>query len=192
MKYLFTILFLLITTVTFSQDNIDWDGKYQLQLSDFRSPATQIGSINIYSLHTAPGIDFSFYMSNVAFMFTKNFNSKVNNIFKRNIASLVAPDNRIANDLVGYAQFQFDLSELYARKFRKRIFEEKGTFSNITFFRPIYDDLQKEFSERDTNAGKETDFGRKKDKLNVLHELVLREIDELANFCRECKTTNKK
>jgi hypothetical protein len=192
MRKVFTILFVIFTPIVFSQNDIAWDGKYQLQLSDFQSPSTQIGNVNIYSLHTSSGVDFSFYMSNFEFMFTKNFNSKVNNTFKRDAASLVAPDEIIAKDILGYAQYEFDLSELYTRKFRKKIFEEKGTFSNVTFFRPIYDTIQRELSERDTNAGKETDLGRKKDKLKMLHEQVLKEILELSDFCKECKPIKKK
>ena len=192
MKKTFTGLYLLFTTIIFSQNDIVWDGKYQLEVSDFQSSATQIGGVNVASLHTSLGVDFSFYMSNFEFMVTKNFNAKVNNTFKREAASLVAPDENSAKDLVDYARFQFDLTELYARKFRKKIFEEKGAFSNITFFRPIYETIQKELTERDANAGKETDLGRKKEKLQVLHEQVLKEILALADFCKECKPAKKK
>ena len=81
--------------------------------------------------------------------------------------------------------------ELYQERTEK-IFEEKGAFSNITFFRPIYEAIQKELTERDTNAGKETDLGRKKEKLQVLHEQVLKEILDLVDFCKECKPAKKK
>jgi len=192
MKKAVTALYLLWTAVVFSQNDIAWDGQYQLQLSDFQSQATQIGNVSVYSLHSSGGFEFSFYMSNYEFMFTKNFNSKVNNVFRRDAASLVAPDENTAKDIVSYAQYEFDLSELYARKFRKQLYEQKGAFSNATFFRPIYDNIQKEFTERDTNAGKETDLGRKKDKLKILHEAVLKEIEELADFCKACKPPKKK
>ena len=192
MKSSLIILYLLVTTFSFSQNEINWDEKYQLQLSDFQSKASQIGNVNVYSLHSSVGIDFSFYMSNIEFLFTKNFNSKVNNVFKRNSASLVAPDDLIAKDLINFAQYEFDLSELYARKFRKKIYEEKGAFSNSSFFKPFYDEIQKEFSERDTNAGKITDLGRKKDKLKSLHDEVINEIQNLADFCKECKPPKKK
>jgi hypothetical protein len=39
------------------QKSIEWDGIYQLQLSDFQSEATQIGSdVNIISIHTASSL----------------------------------------------------------------------------------------------------------------------------------------
>lgn len=192
MKHIIPILLMLTTSFLFAQNDIDWDGKYQLKLTDFKSPATQIGNVSIYSLNVPSGIDFSFSMSNVQFLFTKNFNSKVNNTFKPKAASLVAPDEVIADDLVNFANYQFDLSELYARKFREKIFKEKDTFSNVTFFKPIYEEIQNEYSGRLTIAGKETDLGRNKNKLKALHDQVLKEIDELNDFCKACKTPKKK
>jgi len=192
LKKRITIIILLISSITFAKNDINWDGKYQLQLTDFKSPATQIGNTTVYSINFPSGIGFSFSMSNVEFLFTKNFNSKVDNIFKPKASSLVAPDETIANDLKDFANFQFNLSELYARKFRKRLFEEKGAFSNVTFFKPIYDEIQNEFSERITIAGKETDLGRNKEKLKLLNEQVVTEIQELNTFCKECKVSKKK
>lgn len=187
-----TILFALISSIIYSQDKIDWDGKYQLELTDFKSPSTQIGNTNLYSLNTPSGIEFSFSMSNMEFLFTKNFNSKVSNSFKPNASSLVAPDEKTANDLKNFAKYQFDLSELYARKLRKRLYEEKGAFTNADFFKPIYDEIQNEFTQRMTTAGKETDMGRNPEKLKVLHQQILIEIQELSNFCKACKTPSKK
>ena len=191
-KYIFASLLFFATGFTFAQNEIPWDGKYQLQLSDFRSSATQIGNVNVYSIFTACGIDFTFAMSSVEFMFTKNFNSKVSNTFKRNSSSVVAPDTEIAASLVEFSQFQFDATELYARKFRKKIAEEKGSFSGVNFFRPFYDDIQKELSARCVNAGKDTDLGRKSEKLKQLHQDVLSEIDLLSDYCKDCKLVKKK
>ncbi len=125
-------------------------------------------------------------------MFTKNFNSKVNCTFNRDAASLVAPDSLTAMDLLDFARFEFDLSELYARKFRKKIYEEKGAFSEASFFRPLYDKIQQEFTERHTIAGQESDLGRNKEKLNELHQAVLKEIEQLSDFCKLCKPPKKK
>jgi len=57
-------------------------------------------------------------MSNAEFMFTKNFNSKVNCEFHCNIASLIAPDTARAMNLLLFSRYAFDLAELYARKVR--------------------------------------------------------------------------
>lgn len=192
MKPLLFLTCLLIASLTQAQNKIDWDGKYQLQLSDFQSPASQIGNTTIISLNTTSYIGFSFQMSNAEFLFTKNFNSKVSCSFNRDAASIVAPDSLVATSLLHFARYQFDLSELYARKFRKKLYEEKGAFSDASFFRPIYDTIQKEFTERNTLAEKETSMGTDSAKLKVLHAAVLKEIQQLPDFCKSCKPAKKK
>lgn len=192
MKQVFIAIFITISCVGNAQNSKEWDGNYKLQLSDFQSSATEIGEGNIYSLHSSAGFDFSFYMSNAEFMFTKNFNSKVNCSFNRNAASLVAPDSAMAMDLVDFARYGFDLSELYARKLRKKLYEEKGAFSDISFFKPIYEEIQQEFNERHAIAGKTTDLGRNRAVLYSLQIEVLAEIEQLSDFCKTCKAPKKK
>jgi len=194
MRQLNTILFLLFFVLlsTQAQNVIEWDGKYQLQLSDFQSPATQIGQGNIYSLQTVSFFDFSFYMTQFEFMAIKNFNSNVDCSFRRNAAALVAPDTLIALDLLAFARYEFDLSELYARKFRKELFEKKKGFSSANFFRPIYDELSKEFTAKRTLDVQLTDIGRNRGVLSELHDEVLQEIQMLADFCKNCNPKKKK
>ena len=90
------------------------------------------------------------------------------------------------------ARYTFDLSELYARKFRKKIFEEKKGFSDVIFFRPIYDEIQKEYTAEHTLAGQITELGKNREKLNELHNKVLKEIQILSDFCKTCKPKKKK
>lgn len=192
MRQLPTLIFLILNTIANGQNSIDWTREYQLQLADFQSPATEIGSGTMYSLHTGVGIDFSFYMTNAEFMFTKNFNSKVNCAFNKTASSLVAPDSLFADDLLQFARYQFDLAELYARRLRKKLYEEKGTFSDISFFKPVYEQIQNEFMDRSTTAGKITELGQNREKLTALHDEVLKEIDLLEEFCKQCKPVKKK
>ena len=189
---------MIVTLVVFigghiqAQDAIEWDDIRQLQLTDFRSPATQIGGGNSYSLHSAAGFDFAFQMSRGEFMFTKNFNEKVSCTFRPGASVLVAPDSVIALQLLAVARYQFDLNELYARKFRQRMYEEKGTFSDVSFFRPAYDALQQEMAERHARAAADTDIGRREGDLQVLHRAVITEITVLSDFCRTCKPPRKR
>lgn len=192
MKGTLVLIFLLVTNISKGQSLIEWSKDYQLQLSDFQSTATQIGGGNTYSLHTASSLNFSFSMSNAEFMFTKNFNSKVNCSFNRLAASIVAPDSAIAMDLLFFARYEFDLSELYARKLRKKLYEEKATFSNVDFFQPASQEIQQQFIERHALAAKATDLGRNREKLAELHNEVISEINELADFCKQCKPPKKK
>ena len=191
MKFLLLIL-LFFAGNSNAQNTIEWDGKYQLQLSDFASPATQIGSGNLYSLHTVSGPEFAFYMSNAEFMFTKNFNSKVSCKFKRDAAVLTAPDSESVKSLINFARFEFDLSELYARKLRKKLYEEKQTFSNVSYMKPLSEENQAAYAKEHGQAGKITDLGRQAEKLSELHQIVLQEIETLSDFCRTCKPAKKK
>lgn len=121
-------MILLASLTSKAQNVIDWSETYKLQLSDFQAATTQIGNVNMYSLHSSAMMDFSFYMSNYEFMFTKNFNAKVSCKFTRDAASLIAPDNETAEALLDFAQYEFDLQEMYARRFRKKCLKRKELF----------------------------------------------------------------
>lgn len=159
------LLSLSICSSAIAQNDIAWDGKYQLQLTDFKSSATKIGEGDMYSLRTGATFDFAFQMSNGEFMFTKNFNSKVSCEFKQNTAVLIAPDSARATDLLLFSRLDFDMAELYARKCRKKLYEEKGAFSNPNFFKPTFDQFQNEYAERHAGAAKATDLGHNREKL---------------------------
>jgi hypothetical protein len=187
MKQITIIFFLLFSFSLHGQNVIEWDGKYRLELNDFQSPTTQIGEGHIIYIHTPSSFGFAFQMNYFEFMFTRNFNSKVNNPFDKDAASIVAPDTSTALNLLEYARYTFDLSELYARKFRKKLFEEKKVFSDVNFYLPIYNEIHRKFTERHALAGKLTELGQNREKLRELHDEVLREIEMLADFCKTCK-----
>lgn len=187
MKKIFFLLLICFAKELKSQNIIEWSADYKLQLSDFQSSATQIGSGNTFSLSSPATVGFSFTMSTYEFMFTKNFNSKVSCSFSRSAASIVAPNDSIARSLVRYAQYEFDLTELFARNFRQQLYLKKGTFSSAKFFQPIYDSLQQKFSLREINAGKQTNYGENSSMLEGLDNEVLKEINHLPDFCKTCK-----
>ena len=191
MKKTISIIFLFIAVQVNAQNTIEWDGKYQLQLSDFQSNASQIGNVKINSIHTASSLDFAFQMSNIEFMFTKNFNSKVNSTFKRDAASIIATDTNSAMFLMNFAQYEFDLSELYARKLRKDIYDQKGTFSDANFLQVLYNSIQKQYTEEHANASKITDLGQNEKKLLEIRTDVLKRIQEYPDFCKNCRPPKK-
>ena len=191
MKKLLFIVSILFCANSYSQNEINWDGKYQLKISDFQSSSTKVGDLKVNSFMIVIGADLNFGMSNIEFMFTKNFNSKINNSFKRQSSSIIAVDDQNAQAMVNLAQYGFDLSELYARKLRKKIFEEKRTLSDVSFLKPLYNENQKELNELISKTSNETNLGNEKDKLEKLHEQVLKEIEGLSDFCKDCKTPKK-
>lgn len=172
----------------FAQEPLLWNPDYELQLSDFQSPESEIDpGLTSYSIYSGSKIDFSFNMNSVSFMFTKNFNDKIKAIFQKNLAVLVAPDSLTANQLLQFGRYDFDLVELYARKIRKKIYEEKGTFSDSKLFQPIFNELQEEMNTVSAQVFKATDFGKDTELLLKEHNKVIDEINTLSNFCLTCK-----
>lgn len=192
-KTLCTALYLfLISLSSTAQDIIEWLPDYRLKLSDFQSKSTQIGNVNHYSISPASRMDFSFSMSSYEFMLTKNFNSKVSTTFTRSASVLIAPDNELAQDLLKFAQLNFDLTELYARKYRKKLFESKGVLSDVNFFQEAYKGIEQEYNERVAEFGKLTNVGQADIRIEEAQVQVLKEIDELSEFCKSCKPKRKK
>lgn len=189
---LIAIFLFLFSAPLIAQNAIEWNENQQLQISDFQSKGTQIGDTKINSIHTASGLDFSLQMSNIEFMFTKNFNSKVSSTFKRDAASIIATDTITAKHLLDFAQYEFDLSELYARKLRKDLYINKGAFSDISFLQPLYDAIQKEYVEEHDIASNKSNLGQNEKMIKELDSDVLKRIKELSDFCKNCKPPKKR
>ncbi|WP_373520730.1 hypothetical protein [Aquiflexum sp.] len=185
-KILLALYILLLSLPGFSQDIIEWDQQYQVKMEDFQSKRSKIDG-EVILIQTSAKMDFAFAMSNYEFMLTKNFNSKVTNTFSPKSAVLIAPDLETATKLVKFAQYQFDLNELYTRQFRKMLYENKGAFSSITYINPLFENVQNELTERYSEAAEITNLGLEQEVLLKLHLEVLDEIAELKDFCKTCK-----
>jgi hypothetical protein len=115
---------------------------YQLQLTDFQSQATQSGTWNI--------TQYPYCFKPWFWIHHKQYSvpiKKVNCSVQRDAASLIAPDTIKANKLLQFASYEFDLSELYARKLQE-IYEQKGSFKGT------YTTNQKKFIEEHAMASK--------------------------------------
>ncbi|MFD2035097.1 hypothetical protein ACFSKL_09860 [Belliella marina] len=195
MKHLFTLFFLVFgfNVVPFAQQNIEWSPEVVLELSDFQSKRTRIDpTVDSYLIQTGSKVDFLVSMSNAEFLFTKNFNSKVTAIFSPNASLIIAPNENVANSLLNFARYHFDLTELYARKFRKMLFENKGAFSSINFIMPLYDNVQEELVARSGEAGDVSGLGMDGAELEKLHLAVKLELTDYEDFCKTCKPPKDK
>ena len=192
-KYTLFLYFLCSTVFLFGQEPMEWNSDYELQLSDYQSTESEIDStLTSYSIYSGSKIDFSFNMNSVTFMFTKNFNSKIKAVFQKNLAVLIAPDSLTANQLLRFGRYDFDLVELYSRKIRKKIYEEKGAFTDVKFFQPIFNELQEEMNMVSAQVFKATNFGKDDVMLKKEHEKVKQEIKSLSDFCLNCKPKKSK
>ena len=176
----------------FAQDKQEWEEGYLIQLADFQNQGTEINpALDSYSLSDGMLMEFGMQKNAYSFAFSKNFNSNVIASFSRTSAVLVAPDSLIAQKLVSFARYSFDLTELYARKFRKRLYEEKETFSRSDFYQPLFEEANAELKEEHSRVLKLTEFGQDEAVLRHEHQRVREMIRTLEMFCRECKPPKK-
>lgn len=187
-------LFLTLNGLGFAQEaGMDWSNAYKLTLADFQNPRTEINdSLSAVIIQSGATIEMGFQMNKLSFMFTKHFNDKIGCKFYRQSAILMAPDSLAAKRLLKLARYDFDLSELYARKIRKELFENKKTFSKSNFFEPYFNRMVQEKNTVSGRVYKATNFGNRPEVLEKEHQLILEEIDQLANFCKSCKPPKRK
>lgn len=191
-NFLLSTLILFTLSAGFSQSIIQWSDEYQLELSDFQSPETEVSAeLATYSIQNGASFDFAFQMSSYEFMFTKNFNCKVEATFNRSAAVITAPDSSTALRMVTLGQYCFDLTELYARKFRQQIQQQKGMLSDAGLFTPIFQALQTEVNAEYARVMKATELGFEAELLAQEHAEVLRQLAELSDFCFSCKLPKK-
>ena len=193
MKRLLTTTLLCFGFALAAQDKIEWSEGYVITIKDFMNPGTEIDpSRDAYALSSGSGLEFLMQKNAYSFALSKNFNNTVTAIFSRSSAFIVAPDSVTANQLLNFARYSFDLTELYARKFRKRMNTEKETFSKSNFYQPIYEQVNSELNEELSRIMKLTDLGRKEELLKQEHEQVALQMIDYQYFCKSCKPPKRK
>jgi hypothetical protein len=131
-------------------------------------------------------------MANVEFAFTKNFNDKVVCQLNIDAAYFIAPDSLIAKQLIKMAQFTYDITELYTRKFRKDLYEHKNLNTESDFFNPLFEKNMNALNKRLLDIESATKLGEDTTMLSVFSSEVNAELKILADFCYSCKPAKKK
>jgi hypothetical protein len=188
LRKIFTLILSLIAFTTYSQGRTEWKENYILTVNDFKAQAPKSRENVSETYSFAASLDFGYAMSNYEFMLTKNFNNRVTAFF--------VPTNSWIQQgastelLLEYAQIQFDLLELHARKYRKRLYDSKNALSNYDFYQKANDEVSTEYAR----AGVEMQDAVMESHAKALeyHQKVKKEIAELADFCKECKPVKAK
>ena len=175
-----SILFLLCSNIFAQQlheGQLRWSSTRKLVESDFKIKVSSIKNTPIFSQftigHTIGGLDF----------FRKNFNQKIDNIFLGDASWIENTGNYNIEELIAYQQIQFDIAEITARKFRKKILENKSKIANgIDFVNKMSQDIMTEFSKQRLLLEKETESGTNKEILKQWQEKVALELLELDEF----------
>ncbi|UII33158.1 hypothetical protein LVD17_04870 [Fulvivirga ulvae] len=85
--------------------------------------------------------------------------------------------------IIEYQQMQFDLSEIQARKFRKRLLENKGQIAKgMGIVDQLNNEIATELSELRLNMARETESGRNEQKVAEWKEKIAAELKALDLF----------
>lgn len=149
---------IVLCLLFFMQNNdkvvISWRDNYRLTWHDFKAKPKH--SVNAVAT-TASGITFGFSVRE-SDKHVISFTTEVNAHFYPE-QSWYKPE-RANKHVLGHEQLHFDITELYARKFRKRISLLKTTNDVTSRLRAIHKIINEELAAYQNKYDTETDFSR--------------------------------
>lgn len=179
-RNLLTLIFLFAALSALGQARTEWQEGYKLSVLDFAAepPKSQVEQGQSYYL--AAHLDYA-RITNRSAANTKNLNASVTAYFIPTQSWLQQGEG--TEILLKYAQINFDLLELYARKYRQRLYEKKQLAANLRYLQQAQQEVNIALSKRRAemhNAVAESDS-----KADAFHELILKEIAELTQFSKQ-------
>lgn len=181
----------LIGQIGYAQEKIEWSEDVEITASSFKGELPNLAEDDLQQYFLSATFDFSFYMANIQFALTKNFNRYVSAYYVPNLSWM--EDGELTEQLLLMANLDFDLVELYARKFRKKMFETKNVGSNVNFYNSIHAEINKEYSDRQLVMQSELNNQSDIEAYLIAEtEKVNQEIESLSGFCKSCKPKKKK
>ena len=164
------------------EDQKRWSSEDRLTLDDFK---IKVGDENLDPVFSQFSISVA--IGGLDFM-KQNLNQKIENIF---IGSASWIDTTKVDDIqknIEFQQLQFDLAEIQARNFRKKILENKEQISKgQTIVDQIYNEIIEGFSNNRMQFVKETQGGSNEIKLAEWTEKIANELRELDEYRYENK-----
>ncbi|MBI6115681.1 hypothetical protein [Salegentibacter maritimus] len=164
------------------EGQIQWDSEKRLSIEDFKIKMGDKNNDAVFSQfmisHEIGGFDFM----------KRNLNQTIENIFIGNASWI--DTTKIANikKQIDFQQMQFDLAEIHARKFRKRVLENKNKIiKGFDIINQINNNIMTEFSEYRLLLVKETEAGRNIKKIEEWKERISTELNDLNEFRYENK-----
>lgn len=152
------IRFLLLCCLVFVQNDepvLSWNDSYKLTWQDFKAkPNSNDSAVAI----TASGITFGFSVRQIDKNDVVSFSSEVHAHFypEQSWYKIEQADKHI----LGHEQLHFDITELYARKFRYRISQVKLSNSVRRQLKKIHNEINTELSQMQDKYDNETDYSR--------------------------------
>ncbi|MBE7628707.1 hypothetical protein [Tenacibaculum piscium] len=190
-KILGIILSIVCLNLSFGQKLQDgqkrWSSEKKLTIDDFKIKINDQNNEGIYSQFvissSAQGFDF----------LKRNLNNKIENIFLGNASWIDTTKVKNINKRIELQQIQFDISEIHARKFRKRLFINKWKISKgFDIINKISNEIMTEFSEQRLLLMRETENGKNQEKIAQWKEKTTNKLQELFEFRFENKKKIKR
>ena len=175
------ILSIFFSNLSFGQELQNgqkrWSAKEKLTSEDFKIKISDENNPTVYSQfmisYAAQGFDF----------LKRNLNSKIENLFLGNASWIDTTKVESIKKQIEFQQTQFDLAEIQARKFRKRLFIEKWKISKgFDIMNAISNDIMAEFSEIRLKLIQETQRGTNEQKVFEWNQKIANELKELNEF----------
>jgi len=151
-------ILLLLCCLVFVQNDepvLSWNESYKLTWQDFKAkPNSNESAVAI----TASGITFGFSIRQTDKNEVVSFSSEVHAHFypEQSWYKIEQVDNHI----LGHEQLHFDITELYARKFKYSISQVKLSNNVRRDLKKIHNDINTELSQMQNKYDTETDYSR--------------------------------
>ncbi|OBX25896.1 hypothetical protein LX77_01613 [Gelidibacter algens] len=188
LKRVFLGIILAITSLnlSFGQELQDgqkrWSSETRLSLDDFKIKVSEANNEVAFSqfmiTHAIGGFDFM----------KKNMNQKVGNIFLGNASYIDTSRVENIQEQLDFQQMQFDLAEIQARNFRKRVLKNKSQLTKgFDIINKINNEIMSELSEMRLTLMRDTDTGRNKQQVAEWKEKIKIDLKVLHDFRFENK-----
>lgn len=181
----------MIANIGFSQQQVEWSKDHDITLDSFKGNLPDLADDNMQQYSFASTFEFNFQMVNIQFAFTKNFNKYITAYYVPSLSWI--EDGDLTDQLLLMANLDFDLVELYARKFREQMFVSKKVGSKVDFYTNIHNQINQEFADHQAviqSQLRSTD--NIEEFVNSEIEAVNTAIGELTEYCKSCKPKKKK
>ena len=158
------------------EPTLSWDEAYKLTWEDFKGESNHdISAVAI----TASGISFGFSFKQT----DTDIISFTTNVFTHFYPeqSWYKPDIADAN-VLGHEQLHFDITELFARKFRQRISHLKVSNAIRSELESLNKTINKELSVMQNTYDSETDFSRNFEQQDKWKVYIANALQNLSNY----------
>lgn len=188
---IFIALNLFANLSCFGQDSVEWSEDLELTIENFKGEVPEMVEDNVENYFFAGGMAMNYQMTNLEFMLTKNFNRYVTASYMPQSSWI--EQGEMTETLLAMVNLDFDLMELFARKFRKRLWDKKNMASNANFFSDEFNSIQNEYIVFSSKVNSEIQVAE--DRITVIQkysEEVNAEIASLVEYCKLCQPIKKK